>query len=125
MAKSPKILFLGELPPAEVRKILDQSRVFCLLSSYEGLSHALLEAMSSQIPVVVSDIPGNKHVISHLSNGLLVDYQNQSEIGEAISQLLQNRELAKKLSDRALVDLKSNHSETTQIAKMVTLIEES
>ncbi len=124
LANNPKILFFGELPHAQVRKILDQSRVFCLLSSYEGLSHALLEAMGSHIPIVASDIPGNKHVINHLINGLLVDYQNHNEISEAISQLLRNQDLAKKLSDSALADVKSNYSETTQIAKMVTLIEE-
>ncbi len=42
------------------RCLLSNARCFVLPSSHEGMSIALLEAMSYKLPVVVSDIEANK-----------------------------------------------------------------
>ena len=44
--------------------------VFVLTSKTEGLSNALLEAIGSGLPVLVSDIPGNRQVL----NGIHDDF---------------------------------------------------
>jgi len=59
---SQKIVFLGKQDPRQVDKLLSESRVFCQISDYEGLSFSLLQAMAHALPCVVSDIPANRHV---------------------------------------------------------------
>ena len=46
--------FLGQLDEEGVKKVLARTRIFALLSDYEGLSFALLQAMACGIPAVVS-----------------------------------------------------------------------
>ena len=41
---------------------MTNARCYVLPSSHEGLPIALLEAMSYQLPVIVSDIPANKEM---------------------------------------------------------------
>lgn len=54
--------FLGHVPHAQMPTILAEADVFVLPSRTEGLSVALLEAISCGLPVIVSDIPGNREV---------------------------------------------------------------
>lgn len=46
--------------------------IFALASSEEGMSNALLEAMACGTPIVASDIPSNRSVVSDGETGLLV-----------------------------------------------------
>ena len=71
-----KCLFLGELTSEKVSMYLDQSKLFILLSQYEGLSFALLEAMSRGLPAIVSNAKGNTDVVTDSINGLIVDLEN-------------------------------------------------
>ena len=45
-----------------------------LCSGYEGLSHVLLEAMAAGLPVVVSDVGGNRALVHDGYDGLIVPY---------------------------------------------------
>lgn len=48
----------------DVQAILSEASLFLLPSREEGLSMALLEAMARALPVVVSDIPGNRILVT-------------------------------------------------------------
>ena len=45
--------------------------VFCLASSFEGMSNSLMEAMSMGKPVIVSDIPANRELVVQTQTGFL------------------------------------------------------
>lgn len=57
------ILFLGEQDTAFLAELYSNARLFVHASASEGLSYALLEAMSYGCPVLVSDIAENKEVL--------------------------------------------------------------
>ncbi len=61
----------------------------CLLlpSRKEGISNALLEAQSWGVPAIVSDIPGNRAVVEHRKNGLIVPVGDSKALAEAILHL--------------------------------------
>jgi len=65
-----KVIFMGRRN--DVQEILRAMDVFVLNSKTEGMSYALLEAMSSGLPVIATDVGGNVELISHDSDGYLV-----------------------------------------------------
>ncbi|MCI5177844.1 MAG: glycosyltransferase family 1 protein [Candidatus Electrothrix sp. AW3_4] len=63
---------------------------FLLPSRNEGLSNALLESQSWGIPAIVSDIPGNREIILHEINGLIVPVENSEALAAACIHMLDN-----------------------------------
>jgi len=72
----------------QVENILAAADLFVLPSHEEGLSLALLEAMGAGLPVVASDIPGNRLAIRSGIEGLLVPVGNPADLAAAINDLL-------------------------------------
>lgn len=92
----------------------------CLLlpSRKEGISNALLEAQSWGIPAIVSDIPGNREIITDEENGLLVSVNNREELSFACIRLLDNPLLRKKLGANSSDKIKNIYA-IENIAKKV------
>lgn len=61
-AKNHRIVLTGYITGESLNQVYAHTRLFVLPSYYEGLSHALLEALSYNIPVLASDIRANKEV---------------------------------------------------------------
>jgi glycosyltransferase involved in cell wall biosynthesis len=114
--------FLGQLEEEAVKKVLARSRIFALLSDYEGLSFALLQAMACGIPSVVSDAKGNSDVIRNEVEGLVVNINNQIEIESAIKKLLGSTELLAKYGGAAKLRVKNEYEQKNQINKVINLM---
>lgn len=73
--------------------------VFCMPSLQEGLGLSIIEAMASGLPVVASNVGGIYSLIKHGENGLLVSPKDEDGLAEAISEILNNPSLAKKMGN--------------------------
>ena len=71
--------------------------VFVLPSHREGFPRAPMEASAMGVPCVVTNIPGCREVIEHGENGLLVPAGESVALADAITSLITNRELAKRM----------------------------
>jgi glycosyltransferase involved in cell wall biosynthesis len=95
--------------------------LFALPSRYEGLGCVYLEAMSTEKPVIACRGQGIDEIIRHGSNGWLVDTGNLQELIAALSVLLQNLQLRRKIGAAArrtvLQGLTSAH-QATQLAAL-------
>ncbi len=89
----------------EVLKYLSQAELFVLNTGYEGLSHTILEAMFSEIPIITTNVGGNLELIKNNENGILVEYNNKKQIKDAILKLHNNPELQQKFIQNAKKDL--------------------
>lgn len=89
------ILFLGRR--TDVPQLLKISNVFVLPTLFEGMSNAIMEAMACELPVVTTDIPENKILIKNNESGILVPTRSSQDLSNAISTLIRNTDLSKKL----------------------------
>ncbi|MDP2652148.1 MAG: glycosyltransferase family 4 protein [bacterium] len=64
--------------------------VFVLNSSYEGLSHALLEALALGTPIVATNVGGNSEVVIDGVTGLLVPYDDDEALHTALKKVSQD-----------------------------------
>lgn len=92
------VSFHGVVAPERVFDYLNDSLVFINASFSEGRSNSLVEAICSGCVVVVSDIPGNRVLVSHGENGLLFDSSAPSSLTEQLLWIEQNRSEAEKLA---------------------------
>ena len=74
----------------DVARYLSQSDLFVLSSLSEGIAITLLEAMAAALPVVATDVGGNREVVRPGETGLLVPVGNPATFADAMVDLLQN-----------------------------------
>ena len=96
-----RIIFTGRLRPDEVKSELLSHQAILLMSDYEGLPVALLEAMAAGVVPVVRDIPsGVPELVQHGETGLLVSEDCQ-QAADAIVSLYQRPDLWNQCSKNA------------------------
>ncbi|MDD5430709.1 MAG: glycosyltransferase family 4 protein [Candidatus Pacebacteria bacterium] len=95
------INFRGRINSRETMEILAKAAVFVLNTNYEGLPHTVLEAMSIGVPVITTPVGGNVEVVQNGINGLLARYNDEGAWIKAISELLNDANLRKKLAENA------------------------
>ncbi len=78
--------FLGERD--DIADLLAASDAYCLPSREEGRSVALLEAMSSGVPVVVSDLPSNREIVTDRRTGFVVSTDDADAFAMTLSNVL-------------------------------------
>lgn len=85
-----QIELLGFVKREELIKLYQNATLHVVPSHYEGLPTVLLEAMSCGLPVVATDVCGNKEVISSGVNGFLVPPKSPKAMADVILWLLEN-----------------------------------
>lgn len=84
---------------SDMRALYDMVDILVMASLREGLSRSVMEAMASGLPCVVSKIRGNDDLIRHNEGGFLCDSTNINSFASAISNLVENRGLRRKMKE--------------------------
>ena len=108
----------------DVAPYLYNARLFLLPSRVEGLSNALLEAMSWGLPVIVSDIPANCSLVQHQINGWVVPVNNSRALAEAILNLLEDEPLSLQLGQAARQEITEHYTITRVTTLLLNLYNE-
>jgi len=102
---SERVKFLGWLGPAQVKAELRKLDVFILLSDYEGLPVALLEAMGHGVTPLVTRIEsGNNELVRDGENGLVVDVGDIKGFAKRLQSLSTDRKKLAELSRAAWME---------------------
>jgi glycosyltransferase involved in cell wall biosynthesis len=92
-----RVRFLGER--SDVADLLPQLSISTLASGYEGQSNALMESMAAGLPVVASDIPGNRDLVIEGETGYLFPVGDRGDFARCWQRLLSNPELRAKMGE--------------------------
>jgi len=101
MGLQGRVTFLGEAKRDELIRLYQNATIHVIPSHYEAMPTVLLEAMSCGLPVVATAVGGSSEVVSSGVNGLLVPSKTPEEMARAISQLLEDDVLRKKIGRAA------------------------
>ena len=77
----------------DVPRLMQHFDCLWLTSAYEGLPNSILEAMANGLPVLATDIPGNRDVVSHGETGFLIPLGNRAEFAQRTHELLEDATL--------------------------------
>ncbi|MDX2157462.1 MAG: glycosyltransferase family 4 protein [Hyphomicrobiaceae bacterium] len=95
------VAFLGRRRQDEVKSYMLAADILALPSNYEGMSHTLLEACAAGLVPVVSDIGGNREVITHEQHGLVIPYADPAALRGALVRLRDDDALRLRLAAAA------------------------
>ena len=88
---------------SDVSKMYAQSAMLLLCSRTEGLPMVLIEAMRSGLPVVSTDCPyGPADIIEDGENGFLVSQDDDAAFVKAVSMMIENQTMRKRMGEKAL-----------------------
>ena len=115
------IVFLGFRN--DIKELIAAHDVFLLSSDYEGISIALLEAMSLARPSIATNVGGIPETIQHKKSGLLVPRGDVNKYAEAILELGESREWQRQLGTNAREYFQNNFHEDIVLDQYIMLYE--
>ena len=86
---------------SDVADLLPHADVFWIGSEYEGQSNSVIEAMQAGVPVVASDIAGNRDLVLPGETGFIVDLGDTADFARQTHKLLEDPELARRMGEAA------------------------
>ena len=87
LALGDRITLHGRVPPDQVRDLLQNAEVFVISSLSEGISNAVLEAMSCGLPVVTTNCGGMAEAVSDGVEGFVVPLRDPDSFTSALTKL--------------------------------------
>jgi len=78
------VRFLGPLPPEQLKVPLSAADVFVLATANEGWANVFLEAMACGLPVITTDVGGNREVVCDQSLGEIVPFGESLALQQAL-----------------------------------------
>jgi glycosyltransferase involved in cell wall biosynthesis len=97
-----RVTVISRLTPAQVAQLLDDSTLLAMSSETEGLPRVIMEAFVRGRPVVSTSVGGVPDLVETGRNGLLVAPGDAAALAAALVRVLDNRQLAERLSQGAL-----------------------
>lgn len=86
---------------SDVPQLINEYDCFVFPSHSEGFSGAIVEAMFAGLPVLASDIPVNKEVITNMETGYFFEKGSVQSIKNALLWFAENTTVAQSLAAKA------------------------
>lgn len=105
----------------DVTEILALTDLWVSSTLYEGQSNSLLEAMAMKKAIITTDIPENAEVVRDGKEAFLVPIKSPGIMAEKINFLINNNDIARRLSKNAYTRVKKNYHINKTVEKIEKL----
>jgi len=95
------IVFTGYYPDAKLPRLYQAADIFAFSTFYENLPFAVLEALSTGLPVVTTNVGGIPEMIENGKNGFLVQPFDSRELADRILYYLEHPQTAAEMASSA------------------------
>ena len=116
------VSFLKNISRAETWQLREESEVYVLNSTYEGLPHTVLTSFAARIPIVATNISGTNEAIEHEVNGLLVNAGDDQALAIAIVRYFDDADLRTRMVAGGTKTLHEKFSWETHVNNLETLL---
>jgi len=96
-----RVQFIPLVGKTKLREYLSTCSVFVLPSLFESFGIVVIEVMASGKPVIASDIPGPKDIITQSYDGFLFEKENVDELKRYLELCLSDEKLRRKIGENA------------------------
>jgi glycosyltransferase involved in cell wall biosynthesis len=121
--KLQNINFTGHAQGEKLLNFYKQADIFVLPSEREGMPLVLLEAMAMGLPILATDVIGNREVIKNGKNGLLVPLNDVASLRNALLRLKTDEKQYNTISEVS-GEMAQSYSWNKVIKKLEKLYEE-
>ena len=115
----PWVAYLGEVPHSEMEGVLRLGDAVVNCSDSEGQPQAALEAMSLGMPAILTDVPGNRNIISNRREGYYVG--NRREFTRAARELVNDPAGCRQMGAAAAELVRSRFSPAAEIDRHIEI----
>ncbi|GAX89386.1 glycosyltransferase family 4 protein [Effusibacillus lacus] len=106
---------------SDIDRLLSITDIGVLVSLREGLPRSVMEMMAMKIPVVLTDIRGNRDLVRHGVNGYLVPIKNPAQLADYCMKLLLEDEIRQSFGDRSREIIEDEYALEKILTKMDTV----
>lgn len=105
----------------DVGELLPHADAFWIASEYEGQSNAVIEAMLAGVPVVASDIPGNRDLVIENETGWLFELGSEAELVQQTNDLLNDPDSAARVTQAAKLRIETEFTVEKMVQRHIDL----
>ncbi|MEE2776050.1 MAG: glycosyltransferase family 4 protein [Acidobacteriota bacterium] len=96
-----RVCFRGAMPRDHLAVLYREAGIFCLPSIYEGFPVAILEAMSTGLPVVATRVAGIPEAVLDGETGYVVEQESATQLADGLARLLEDEALRMRMGAAA------------------------
>ena len=96
--KDSKINFLGEVSYEEMNNLYKKATILVLPSYREGLPKVALEAASTGMPLILTNVPGCRECVADNVNGYLIRAKDSNDLISKMEKFILNPEIIRPMS---------------------------
>jgi glycosyltransferase involved in cell wall biosynthesis len=105
-----RVAFTGWVPRENIADHYRRADIFAFPSRIEGMPNVVLEAMAYALPVVATDVDGNRDVLANGRTGLLVPTEDPALLAAALRRVLTEPSLRRRLGGAARAHVVHHHT---------------
>ena len=120
---APSVRFLGYRD--DVPDVLAQADIAVLTSVKEGLPRGLMEPMAMGLPVVATDVKGNRQVVVEGLCGFLVPLDDHVALAQRLMLLIDDLDLRRRMGRKAYQRARESFDERNVIRSLLNIYREA
>lgn len=107
LSVSHLIKYVGTVPYDKLHESYQSADIFVLTSESEGMPAVTLEAMGCGLPIVTTNVPGNREIVKEGENGYLVNVGDTEKLAQVLTKLIDDEALRENLGNKSRQFVKS------------------